>query len=940
LSKEKFKVVEAQMRHNNQALAANAQQQAITWLESRGVTREMADYYKIGFEEWKFAPDQSRPHIKESYGAIAIHIPAGEEGQYYRKLRIAPWLTGENRPVSLPTWSQYGVPSTLFFTHHPSDAEATWFCEGEWDAIRLGWLARQLHSRTAICCSTAGCNTVPKQEQLDQLPGNVVIFFDRNDQPTKNGLIPGEEGAKKLARALGDRARIAKVPMSNGCEIKGWDVSNALDAGYSWADFEAAATAALKLSQIENQQPEVTLRELLLEIFDQSYSAFDRKLALLNLAREKCYSLREIENLAKALELEQTAEFDQAEAVQKLSDLLQTQQTSLDLTRYLEPWFANLLLKTADAMPTAPEFLFTTLLPAAASRIGSAAQVVVKASAKYVQPMIIQSLIASGSGTLKSPTQQVVISPLYNLEKEAYESYIAELADYQSEETRGSRQDNAQEKVKKPPTRKRFVFSDATIETLQRIHAENPRGLLGYCDELAGAFKMRNAYRRGLGGDEEAELSQWNGSAVIVDRAEKSVCLPKTAISRTGSIQGEVLADLMGDHQDANGAWSRWLVCAADAPPRYLNLLEDEQEDTGISEALTTLYVELGKIPQQDYFLSLEAKRLFQPWQHQLVDAQRAEDNTGLKLVYPKIEAYTARLALWLHIVNAVLRHENPTQIIDGETMERAIELAAYYLWQHRLIHTHNAPDSGLAALTLKIQKFAQPLGQVTASRLKSGIRALRKTPVNEIRQLMQTLAQAGYGQVEGEGTEMLYIPFTRDRRTPPKTLSNLPESAIDVLDTQLTEVPTQTMQAVQVLQSEADGIDAVPAANQLLDNGGVRDAVPAALNDCSACTNELPQNSDVTDSEKDQPELRPLKKKTNPNHFSDSSSIVRVGDVCQYVGAALKQLKGLDRLVVETLNGTNAVVRAPHWYISHEVPLSDLIKRAVKEPFTPSEQG
>jgi hypothetical protein len=32
--------------------------------------------------------------------------------------------------------------------------------------------------------------------------------------------------------------------MKGDCQVKGWDVSNALDAGYTWEDFEAAASFA------------------------------------------------------------------------------------------------------------------------------------------------------------------------------------------------------------------------------------------------------------------------------------------------------------------------------------------------------------------------------------------------------------------------------------------------------------------------------------------------------------------------------------------------------------------------------------------------------------------------------------------------------------------------------------------------------------------------
>jgi hypothetical protein len=42
-------------------------------------------------------------------------------------------------------------------------------------------------------------------------------------------------------------------------------------------------------------------------------------------------------------------------------------------------------------------------------------------------------------------------------------------------------------------------------------------------------------------------------------------------------------------------------------------------------------------------------------------------------LVYAKIESYAARLALWLHIVNAVVRDEVPGPVISGETMQAAL---------------------------------------------------------------------------------------------------------------------------------------------------------------------------------------------------------------------------------------------------------------------------
>jgi hypothetical protein len=649
--------------------------------------------------------------------------------------------------------------------------------------MRLGWLARQCKAKIAVCCSTGGCGTVPKQEQLDRIPGLVTIFFDRNDEPRQDGTIPGDEGAKKLALALGERGRIVRVPMPSPCDVKGWDVSNALDAGYTWSDFEAAAEKAMSTAELEQQQAQsegnkdsqsqvrlttpanrpvaaFSLRDNVLEILNCYDTPSLRDVALMDLARATGYSYRDVEKLAKSLTIEVDLQTDQIEAAKKLSSLIKTRRTQLDLNRYLEPWFAEVLIETARAMPTAPEFLFTTLLPAAASRVGTAARIIIKPSAKYSQPMVFWTAIVANSGSMKTPAQRVILDPLVALETEAYESYRIDLEDYRAERelSKGKKlQKETPEEPSRPPIRKRYLTKDITLETLQHIHGENPRGLLYYRDELAGNTKARNQYRGGHGADEEAELDQWNGSAILYDRAEKSVCLPRSAVSRTGGYQWEVLAQLMGDHNDFNGSFARWLFCAAKTPLRYLHLLREDR-DTGISEALTYLYAELEKVPEQDYLLSYEAMQLLETWQHQLVDAQQSEDAFGLQLVFPKIEAYTARLALWLHIVNAVLRGERPSQMIDGDTMEKAIELAAYYLWQYRLIHTHNSPDSGLAAIALKIQKFVERVGQATASVLKSGVRDLRKMATDQIRQLMQTLANAGYGCVTGEGASMVYV--------------------------------------------------------------------------------------------------------------------------------------------------------------------------------------
>ncbi|MDF5723001.1 MAG: DUF3987 domain-containing protein [Rhizonema sp. PD37] len=555
---------------------------------------------------------------------------------------------------------------------------------------------------------------------------------------------------------------------------------------------------------------DIALHERILKIVGSSDSESMRSLALMDLAAAVGRPYRQIEQLAQLLTCEVDLHSRTTAAAQKLSSLLKTCPDQLDLTRLLEPQFAQILIDTANAMPTAPEFLFTTLLGAAASRVGSAARVIVKPSAKYAQPLVMWTSIVAESGSMKTPAQQVIIEPLVQLEAEAYDRYQVELAEYNKLQTarKGKKPDD--KPPDSPPTspiRQRYLTKDSTVETLQRIHSDNPRGLLYYRDELAGLFKARNQYRGGLGADEEQELDQFNGSAIIYDRSEKSVCLPKSAISRTGSIQWEVLSAMMGDHNDYNGNFARWLFCAAKSPKRYLRLVgEISAPDTGISEALRQLYIKLAQIPEKDYFLSTEAAMLFEAWQHSLVDAQVAEEFSGLRVVYPKIEAYTARLALWLHIVNTVLTGETPDIVISGDTMSKAIELAAYFLWQHKLIHAQNSPESGLMSWGLKIQKVAERLGGATASMLKSGIRALRTRPTFEIRQLMEMMAAAGWGRVEGSGSNLLYVPDGTSQNESAE--KKIPSGELDKIDSKLTKVSIAQTTGKTAFDNKIDSID------------------------------------------------------------------------------------------------------------------------------------
>lgn len=439
----------------------------------------------------------------------------------------------------------------------------------------------------------------------------------------------------------------------------------------------------------------------------------------------------------------------------QLPTLMQAKQQRLVLADYL--WgdkgrLAAQLTAIAEAMPTAPEFLLATLIPAAGSRIGAETQIVIKPSAGYVQPPIYRTLIVAPTGTKKTPTQSIVLSALEELDAEEFNRWQDAQAVYEKKlyqyEASLKRKENTGERPMQPLPRKRYVLGDSTIEARERIHQENPRGFLIYRDEGSAHFTGRNKYRRGMGDDAEAELSEFNGSAFTRDRKSGSLIVPRSAISRTGSIQWEALASLMKSHDDNNGEWSRWLFCVAPTPPAKIDLFSAGADaNPNVHAALKQLYQKADSFSPAQYFLTDEAKTIFQAAQHRLIDWMREENQPGLEAAYPKFESYLARMALWLHIINAALGYGHPASTIGQQTMIQATHLTTYFINQLRLIYAYNSPQQQLTSVFLRMQAFAENKGRpVEIREFKSGIWSLRKYSTAQIRESLSTLVQLGYG--------------------------------------------------------------------------------------------------------------------------------------------------------------------------------------------------
>jgi|694.fasta_scaffold22879_11 hypothetical protein len=444
---------------------------------------------------------------------------------------------------------------------------------------------------------------------------------------------------------------------------------------------------------------------------------------------------------------------DRKQTTKQLPTLLDAQKARLD--PYELFWsdggiFAHTLMGMAENMPTAVEHLITTLIPAAGSRIGTSSRIIVKADGKYKQPAIFWSCIVAGTGQLKTPAQQAILSPLHTLEGEEYRAWKLENDDYKNTlKAYQKSKDKDSEPPEPPEPRRRFIITSATSEARTKLHGENPRGFLNYRDEWSGFINGRNKYRAKGGDDLEQDLSEFNGDVLSKDLVKSDDCvyLEKSAISRTGNTQPETLKKLQSQNgfEDFQGEFSRWLFCLVNSKPAYIDLFSDDQGlGDKLDDLLTNLYKGLGALPEQDYFLDFKAKHWFQNYQHQLINWSIEENHPGLKATYPKMQSYLARFALFLHLVNAVLIGATPEQMIGEYAMYAACKMVDFYLAQARLVYALNSPQHELAGNYLKVKQFIDKRGQATVRDVRSGIAALKVLTAADVAVMCDELVNQG----------------------------------------------------------------------------------------------------------------------------------------------------------------------------------------------------
>ena len=286
-------------------------------------------------------------------------------------------------------------------------------------------------------------------------------------------------------------------------------------------------------------------------------------------------------------------------------------------------------------------------------------------------------------GIMKSPALSEIMKPLCQLDAKAREEFDAESKRYEIERAvaKVEREAKIREAAKSetakallldstacseptPPTARRHIVNDSTVEKLGEILNANPRGILLFRDELTGW--LRTLDREGREGDRAFYLEAWNGiGSFTYDRIGRgTVHIPAACVSILGGIQPGPLGDYLracvkGGIGD-DGLMQRFQLLVYPSPSttwRNVDRRPDIEARNRAWEIVGRLAeadpLSLGAEPGEIPFLRFgdDAQALFDEWRADLERKVRSGDEP------PVLEAHLAKfrslmpsLALVFHL--------------------------------------------------------------------------------------------------------------------------------------------------------------------------------------------------------------------------------------------------------------------------------------------------
>lgn len=327
------------------------------------------------------------------------------------------------------------------------------------------------------------------------------------------------------------------------------------------------------------------------------------------------------------------------------------------------------------------DFYGLTVLAIVGGVIGNS--YVLKYKNRHVYSAVIYACIVGNSSIGKSPVLNLLLGPIFNIEKKLHKEYKERLELWEIENEGKKKKDFTNK-----PQRVNLLISDATTEAICKAHEGNLVGLISYFDELVAWLNSQNQYRNGS--DTEFWLNAWSSTTIKVNRVTKDeLFIPDPSITVLGGIQPRVLKSLVRKNNKANGFLYRILFAFPD------DVKKPYETDNEISDWIESDYyrtinriydlcrgtsgMENSKV---EIPISSSGKQIYREWKNAIADEINESNDDSISSLLGKIETYCLRIALVLHVLEKVSEQEVDTlknTEVSQSTVENAIKLSDYF---------------------------------------------------------------------------------------------------------------------------------------------------------------------------------------------------------------------------------------------------------------------
>lgn len=594
-----------------------------------------------------------------------------------------------------------------------------------------------------------------------------LSYSDWAIQKETESLTIGE--AEQLAREA-YKAYTASLLQKTELDAEITKLSVRIDqrASYQWSKFVRSLEAEFKKEIIARAiVKEADLRKELTALTEIN-DPLTREIQINHLASAYGYSTKAIFQMLVELEKQLTLLEDSEDNRSEVKNLLDLSNQKLDLNSFLPSKLAHPLKQYCQWLSIKEEVILLTLLTATSSLHEAGTKLTLQKRQNFSVPPTIFGGIVAESGQKKSPiTRQIITEPLAKLDSEVQAKYCEEKEQYEAdleewETAKATAKQNKQpfDEPKlvepKPPTS--FWFTNATGEGMKKEAQDYPnKTLFGLVDELAGLFNSQNAYRGGKGSDRQELLSCYDGYHFNDLRSGQSR-KGRAYLSLFGTIQPDVLKNIMRDCSDPDGQWSRFLFVQQ---PLVASELPDEEEGgINITDLIAGIYRKLTLVPKTEYRLSRSAFKLYQPWYKELENLRVNDPMPGLRAAYSKAEGYTGRLALNLHVLHELSLGVTPSPEIPVERMQEAIKLMKFFLGQTKRFYSQF--DEGIAPQITKLLELSNRKGWIKAKDVQLSYQTKERPKPDTVRQWFIQASELGFGQIRGTGKKLEFISSTQ----------------------------------------------------------------------------------------------------------------------------------------------------------------------------------